>query len=961
MSSLTPSASLQLFVTAGELWARGVRPWVEAGRGRLEQSYIVLPTRGQVQGLKQRCVEDGLPLLGIEFLTPGLARRKWLAARAEPPRSAMGRELLLLGLRRLIAERLSAADQGTESWGYWQSLQSDAERVLDDWDTLLRSGHSAADFKSPALQDLFADLDKWIESSGYQHAAKQDRLLSLPVDQKLTRLADRVLVAGLGPEMGGEFYAVAGLVRRSGSAEVWLPEPDFSGGTVRVQEQWVERWQQMLGVETQPSSDDDPELGMERVSDLWARDLETLPDLQAVDLDVGETRGDEMKQVAARVGGWLQGGATRVGVVVPMSNAGHQQLRLELAAADIPFVDLLEVNGPPPLDVRLQAAILRYHAEGARIEDLMELWPRLLASGATTLSQRKLRSIVERSFVECHRHEVAAHISLWPRGETELVRVVEALGEAWPREITLAKAVDHFRTACERLDVGDTEGIQTLDTLGLTDQSEFPRAVIAEGISSILPDKINAQDGVKALGFARVVIGSWRRLVGTEWTHLIWTQSNATVWPMAPMESPWWPEADRINLREKLGSDAGLMTAADQREVEQVGWRRLVRDTKNVVAFSAARFEESTPETLLAPNGWLERLLMAKGWVTKAGGVAEAMEQISQARVMTPIESDDVGAWLRIDQDRRDPARKFNAWFHGSQQELLKPKRVSPRLIERGVQDPAELWYEGVLGARRIDRDALQRERSRALGLKAHELVAYALQPDQEVSAGFGPMPVQKQAQDKLSTAFEEWRSKQEKDRYWRSFSDELEAISKGLIDNLFTIDAGEFVATEMWLRDGAVLELPKHKIPLIGRMDLVRSDRPEWLGASIDIVDFKTGGDIAMSARKMGASGRSLQLGIYLQAAINAGAKSGRVWMVKSGEGELSVLGHEELDTALAQLAWLDEALTQGTYGALTGDRSAYSMADYDWPRACRPISEVILKRKFDLTFESEREDGNA
>ena len=38
-----------------------------------------------------------VPLLGIEFLTPGLARKKWLTV-VRTPALAMGRELLLLGL-----------------------------------------------------------------------------------------------------------------------------------------------------------------------------------------------------------------------------------------------------------------------------------------------------------------------------------------------------------------------------------------------------------------------------------------------------------------------------------------------------------------------------------------------------------------------------------------------------------------------------------------------------------------------------------------------------------------------------------------------------------------------------------------------------------------------------------------------------------------------------------------------
>ncbi len=53
---------------------RGWRPAEAASSA----PFLVAPTRGQTQALKQRCVEEGVALLGVEFLTPGLARSKRL-------------------------------------------------------------------------------------------------------------------------------------------------------------------------------------------------------------------------------------------------------------------------------------------------------------------------------------------------------------------------------------------------------------------------------------------------------------------------------------------------------------------------------------------------------------------------------------------------------------------------------------------------------------------------------------------------------------------------------------------------------------------------------------------------------------------------------------------------------------------------------------------------------------------
>jgi hypothetical protein len=183
-----------------------------------------------------------------------------------------------------------------------------------------------------------------------------------------------------------------------------------------------------------------------------------------------------------------------------------------------------------------------------------------------------------------------------------------------------------------------------------------------------------------------------------------------------------------------------------------------------------------------------------------------------------------------------------------------------------------------------------------------------------------------------------------------------MEGMVRALLEQVLAMDAGHYVATERSLDDGAKLVLPQAEIALRGRMDLVRSDRPGWVEAQIDVVDFKTGGDDTLSAQRM-SRGQSLQLGIYLQAVMQAGARAGRVWMIKPDD--VSVMSHEELDTALTGLGWLDEALVRGVYGARTPDRSPYTKGEYEWPRACRRVSAAVLQRKFEQTFPDPREEG--
>jgi len=954
--ALPTSPRLRLFLTGDELWSEGIQPWIERGRGKLERSYIVVATRGQALGLKQRCVEMGLPLLGVEVVTPGLARRRWMSAQRESARPAMGRELLNFGLRSLIEQRWQASREGGGDRGFWLSLRSDPEGVLQDWDDLLRAGHPTDRWPSPLLRQLMTDLEAWVESQGFTLSARQDRQLALRLTDECV-LADRVLVAGLGAEMAAEFWGVVGLLARSRAAEIWLPEPDFALGATAAQEAWVERWQAASGTEAEPSTVVDTPEGCAAAGDVWssvsaASELRT----DQVALIVGEDRGDEMAAVAVQVAQWLDEGATRVGVVVPRGGPGHLALRQELAARGIEFNDLVGVTGPAALDEQLQRAVLHYHRDGATLEGLIALWPRLLAAGKTTLRQDQLRRRLERDFERSPQHEVAVFEDRWKDREPELGRVVAGLGKAWPEALSLADALGRWRAIGEWLEWEEFEGIEALNTLATRDDSPHPRRVVTDGIAEVIPTQWAAQDGIPPPGFARVHLGSWRQLVGLSWSHLAWTEANAGVWPHRERESPWWPEADRVALADNAGTDGGWLTAAERREVDRAGWRRLVRDTRVKVAFSAARFEAESPETELAPNTWLERIIARTEGLNAEAGVSRVLAMLARRRTTEGPGTDDrLAAWQRRDETRRDPTVPFGPDFHGSGSVILRPEHLSPRLIEQALADPAALWYEGVLGLSRLERGTLLRSVRRAIGARVHHLLAGALRPEQEVRAGFGPMPMREEAQARLARAVTSWQQAQPRGLFERAMVAEIEGLGRALLHQVYAMAAGDFIAVERNLDAEALLPLGAHAIPLRGRMDLVRSDRPGWRGASIDVVDFKTGGDSSLSARRMGTKGESVQLGVYLQAVMRAGARDARVWMIKPDE--VSVLHHDELDTALRSLDWLAAAVDRGVYGALTPDRSPYGFDGYEGPRAVRPVPAAVLQKKFAQTFAAARE----
>jgi len=928
-------------------WQGVVRPWLEGARGRLERSLVVAPTRGQTHALKQRCLAEGVSLLGVEFLTPGLAARK----RGGRPAPARGLQLLVL--RAAIEARAGALAPDDPARPLWRSLASDLEAALDDYEELLRAGLGAGSFPRPELREAFGDLATWMARHG--SPLEDAAALLAAADPGAQPVADRLLILAGGPECRGDFAGLAALALRCPSVTVALPEPEFRG-RIAWDEAWPGMWERLLGVELRVIDVADPQGTCSAVADLWSG--ERGPGRKAAVI-VGQTRSDEMERVADEVAELLRAGSDNVAVVFPGADAAHARLARALASRGVAFADLIGACGTAPIDDQIQHAIVDFYARGCRLEEMLALWPLLGALGMVRIPAARARSVCLRLFDETQSHAMAPHAeALAASGEEdrrEVGRVARLLLPAWPAMLTLREALDRFEAARDGVKAAAPPGWATLRCFARRASEPMPAAANLEAIRSFLPSKAPLEEPGQRGGFARVTLTTLRRAVGVAWSDVIFAESNHGAWPLRRESSCWLDDDTRRGTAAAPGFPMGLATGDVREALERRMYRSIARDTRRRVAFSASLFDEEDPEERLEPNAWLERVLWDAGLLAggdaAAGGFGSLSAAPRAARAAGAGGAPALGAWAETWRRRRDPTAAFDEWFfaHGRG---LQPAGLSAKVIEDGLGDPVRLWFSAVLQVERVEWRPFSRTDRKLIGTAVHGVLARSLGGTPEAGAFFR-MPARAEAEARLDAELSALRARWPANRYWDSLHLDVGGAARDLLAQVYGLTEAPYGAVEARIPDGATVPAgPAGRIPVHGRMDLVLSDRPSWEKAAVRIVDYKTGGDARLSARRMASKGAGIQLGVYLEAARSVDA-SGSVWMLKPGEKPSSI-ATADLDAALSRLDLLGRHLTSGVYGALTPDRDDFTLR-FEWPLACSPIAHAVLQEKFKLTFGAE------
>ncbi len=889
-------------------------------------------------------------LLGVEFLTPSLARKK----RSAP--AGLSRSLQLLLLRAGIDARMAPLAPDDPARGLWISLGSDLESALDDFEDLVRAGFGAGDFPRPELAQVFGEMAAWVGAHGYALGPQVDRQESSAAPPGSARVADRLLVMAGGAEGWGDFPGLVALAWRCGSVRVAVAEPVFEKGV--ADEEWVKAWEDALGTEAAPVDAEDPQETCAQVAELLSASGGSAERAEAI---VGVSRSDEMGHVADAVERLLAQGSDNIAVILRGAGSAHARLVALMEQKGIAYADLIGASGTPPVDTRIQRGVADFHERGCRLEQLLALWPLLRSLNLVSLTPGQARAACQGLFDEVQSHSVALHAARLAASDRddwrEVGRVAQLLLPAWPRSLPLEEALGLFEAASSRLSIAEMPaGWSVLRDFAARSGEPVPARAALEAIRSFLPERAPAASAPGRSVFARVTLTTCRRACGVAWSDTFFTEANAGAWPVRREPSVWLGDEDRRRLEKSIGGVSLVLPASEARAaLERRLYCAVARDTRRSVIFSAALFNEEEPEVRLGPNAWLERVMWAKGLLPEAEGAGDAFESMARGRGQgeaappsrTPPD------WAAVWSGRRRAEAPFDEFFLGDPGGT-RPSRLNAKQVEKAVIDPATLWFDAVLRVRRVEWRPFRRARGKAVGETVHRVLARSLR-GAPVEGEFMAMPAREASAAALAAELSRLRATWPQDRYLVSFDLDVSRAAAQLLGAVYRLPESGFAAVEVVLPGRATIPIGGGRsYPVGGRMDIVLSDRPAWEGARVQIVDFKTGGDAGISAAKMASRGASLQLGVYLAAARSLGA-SGSVWMLRP-EDRPSSVGMDELDEACSRLGIIGAHLDTGIYGARTGERTEFSHP-FEWPLACAPIAAAVLDAKFEATFGARAE----
>jgi len=996
------SVCLRVSPHPAAVWVESAGPWLRAhGADWREKRAVLAPNAAWIAALKGAAIEERLPILGVEWYTPGRWRALAMGTLPGPARRIALREDLHL-LLELAANSLPdnplARAYGVDPAPFQELL-----------DALENAGWNADVLPDPAARELAWTAAKLRMQAGRLTSAAADGVLNQAAAAgTLPLLGRRLLVVGFSPRDWPLSVLLESAVAAYADCELVFDVAQNVVESGQATAAWIGMWEEKTGVladyleaplDTPApfaslATEFDEPINASVHSKKVAPRLKTSPILC-----LAENLQSEADLVAAQALAFLRESENaRVGVVV--GSAGSplaREVAARFAALGCPHHD---ATGYLPGREKAQAlfeAWLDWQEDG-RLAGLIE-WVR--TAGRLGLLPEGSARNVEKSLREAARALLTddpAVLAAWLNVASNSSLEVRAFLADWPRLPESASWDDFLQKI-----LVVSEKLRWPDPLEMLEQrsGDWREKLIAPALRSAVLRWVRAVTRVPgrtrdALGrepWARLQIVDAASAAAQTWTHLVLGGLQHGEWPVDDQDSPLFDDAQAQKLNHQAirqGSHGEghwtvtpgrglLLTSVDHRRLDRANFARLLALPTTGLALTACVADPADGRRArLSEYYWavartvLGRLPTEEDWVTLAklsGKRLEIFSGILSKSSSTPLR-DEICAAPGPEQTahafctRRDPTKSFDEFSFSLRKPPAEPLRLSCKAWDEALKRPGAAWFKYLLRAEPRWNPAEDDTTRMSIGLWAHEWVRPGpanasksfLLPNMETWRKFSAQAA-KEARTSAETAFSAVGRKLPES--WLDARSSAARLAEQWIDALGGMPDWPHALTEINLPAGLCCALPsvRELVPLSGRMDLVLFPKGvvfaegKLRGVNAWLFDFKTGGDDELSMKRL-AKGQGLQLALYARALLALGADAVSLTLLNAEAKPESQLSSRELDAPELAQFWqlLADFAVRGVWGEFC-DLEDEHASPGDYPSATLPIAVEILLHKWELT----------
>jgi PD-(D/E)XK nuclease superfamily len=965
-------------------WQGAIEGWLKQAAAEAWRSergvVVVVPTRGQIQALKQRLLEAGLSALGLQFVTPPYLRAL-LAAQSEsvPPAREHLRLLLALAAEQLLADtKLPEAERLAAI-----SVRRTPDHLLRLLEQLSAAGADFQHVDLPAFRPVVRKFREYLKATEFEIFPESDRRALAHARQAAASLG-KLLITGFHGGHWPLWNLLRAAVQSSQSATVILQNPRDEAHD--LDSAWIGNWEETLGE-----------------AQLVALDRDSPVPERSTFFLAGMDAQEQSEAIAAAAHQFLADeNCTRLGIVFPANGALSRLVAAALTRQGLPHYDAMGQIAP-----------------GLFEEPDFWSWMELQRTPRLNVLLRFLTSLPnDQSFLQdpsCDKIERALHRALADVAIDDLPLLIAAACAREGDGERISAALENVVFLPERGTFAEFLRVSAnaFALLGWKErwreiaqrtawtakvEATFSRTLFLQWLDELAVSGRITRDLLGEHPYSRIQLLTPAQAEDQSWSHLILCDLNEGAWP-AGRRGDFLPagQIDALNQSvQKLNRAATrrgsqgeghavvqegktlFLGAEQQRQLARAQFDGLIESATRGLALTVSLVQEATPERISNPGEFFGRVYHeVRGQPVSQANIRALRDQthrwLEGTNPARPNEQSETPGVLQtrvayLARRASEPSNEYDFALRSAPNEI---KALSVSDTEALLKSPALIWMERFLGVEGAE-DATYVWNA-TIGKWTHAWLAAAFGSPET----FVTLPSANEIAARVSAAADRKRAEVRElcrltgrtiPDWWDSGWENALCLAQTLGRIVGAIEGWKWAAAEWRLKAQPIAVGDNRTLLLRGQADLSLG-KTDALPSSLAlpdlwIVDFKTGNKKSLTPRsrkkdeprpprvlKSVLKGDALQLALYTLAARQLGARHVEVSIlspiIARPEPQLHDDDFADCGPAFRELARMQATGIFGMKGRL---RDAYSFTK-DYPLATLSIDPEIIDERWEIT----------